>query len=33
MVIFDISQGKCENAFKIKRFDDGREFVTQAWVE
>jgi len=33
MVVFDISEGKCANAFKIKRFHDGREFITQAWVD
>ena len=33
IVIFDIEEGKCSNAFKIKKFNDGREFVTQAWVD
>jgi hypothetical protein len=33
MVIFDIVEGRCTNAFKIKRFDDGREFMTEAWID
>lgn len=33
MVIFDISEGRCTNAFKIKRFDDGRESMTEAWID
>lgn len=33
IVIFDIVEGKCTNAFKIKKFNDGREFVTQAWID
>lgn len=33
MVIFDISEGKCTNAFKIKKFNDGREFRTEAWID
>jgi calcineurin-like phosphoesterase len=33
MVIFDIEGGRCTNAFKIKRFDDGREFMTEAWID
>jgi calcineurin-like phosphoesterase len=32
-VIFDIEEGRCTNAFKIKRFDDGREFMTEAWID
>jgi len=31
MVVMDISEGKCTNAFKIKTFCDGREVVTEAW--
>jgi len=33
MVIFDISDGICHNSFKIKCFNDGREFITQAWKD
>ena len=33
IVIFDINDGKCENSFKIKRFNDGREFRTEAWID
>ncbi len=33
MVLFDIEGGRCTNAFKIKRFDDGREFMTEAWID
>ena len=33
MVVFDISDGKCSKAFKIKSFHDGREFITDAWVD
>ncbi|MDF1881920.1 TIGR00282 family metallophosphoesterase [Sulfurimonas sp. MAG313] len=33
MVIFDISAGKCTKAFKIKKFNDGREFQTEAWID
>jgi calcineurin-like phosphoesterase len=33
MVVFDINEGKCSKAFKIKKFNDGREFLTEAWVD
>ncbi len=33
IVIFDIEEGKCSKAFKIKRFNDGREFLTEAWTD
>ncbi len=33
MAVFDISEGKCSNAFKIKKFNDGREFITEAWID
>jgi len=33
IVIFDIEEGKCSNAFKIKKFKDGREFRTEAWID
>jgi len=33
IVVFDISEGKCSNAFKIKKFNDGREFLTEAWID
>jgi len=33
MVVFDITEGKCSHAFKLKKFNDGREFTTEAWVD
>jgi len=33
MVVFDIEDGKCSNAFKIKKLCDGREFITEAWID
>ena len=33
MVVFDFNEGKCSNAFKIKKFNDGREFLTEAWID
>jgi len=33
MAVFDISEGKCSNAFKIKKLNDGREFITEAWIQ
>jgi len=33
MAVFDFEEGKCTEAFKIKKFNDGREFITQAWVD
>ena len=33
MVVFDIHDGQCTDAFKVKKFNDGREFITHAWVD
>jgi len=33
IVVFDLSEGKCTNGFKIKKFSDGREFKTEAWID
>ena len=33
MTIMELEGGKCTDAFKIKQFDDGRRFVTQAWID
>ena len=33
MAVFDMSEGKCSNAFKVKTFNDKREFITQAWID
>ena len=33
MVVFDIKEGKCSKAFKIKKLNDGREFITEAWFD
>lgn len=33
MAVFDILDGKCSNAFKLKCFCDGREFLTEAWID
>ena len=32
-LIVDIKEGKALNAFKLKVFDDGREFRNNAWIE
>jgi 2',3'-cyclic-nucleotide 2'-phosphodiesterase len=29
----NLDQGKCTEAFKLKIFDDGRVFRTDAWIE
>jgi 2',3'-cyclic-nucleotide 2'-phosphodiesterase len=33
MLVCDIHDGKCTEAFKIKLLDDTRRFITQAWIE
>lgn len=33
MAVMELENGRCTAAKKIKRFDDGREMVTEAWVE
>lgn len=33
IVVFDMNDGQCSNAFKIKKFSDGREFKTDAWID
>ncbi|NOQ30540.1 MAG: TIGR00282 family metallophosphoesterase [Helicobacteraceae bacterium] len=33
MVVMDIEDGECNKSFKIKLFDDGRIFKTDAWVD
>jgi len=33
IAVMDISDGVCENAFKLKYFDDGRVMKTDAWIE
>ena len=33
IAIMDISEGKCEKAFKLKYFDDDRVIKSDAWVE
>lgn len=33
IAIMDFSDGKCESAFKLKIFDDGRVIRTDAWIE
>ncbi len=33
MVVFDIHEGRCSNAFKIKQFNDGRSFISEAWID
>ncbi|SFV56094.1 Phosphoesterase family protein [hydrothermal vent metagenome] len=32
-LIVDIEDGKAKSAYKLKRFDDGREFRSDAWIE
>ena len=33
VALMDFSEGKCESAFKLKYFDDGRVLKTEAWIE
>ena len=33
IAVMDFSDGKCTKAFKLKYFDDGRIFKTDAWIE
>jgi hypothetical protein len=33
IAIMDFNDGRCNSAFKLKIFDDGRVFKTQAWIE
>lgn len=33
IAIMDFSDGKCESAFKLKIFDDGKVIRTDAWIE
>ncbi len=33
MVVYELHDGKCEDAFKIKMFDNGEKIVTKAWIE
>ena len=33
MVVYELEDGKCVDAYKIKMFDDERKIVTQAWLE
>ncbi|MEA3371009.1 MAG: TIGR00282 family metallophosphoesterase [Campylobacterota bacterium] len=33
IAVMDINDGKCEAAFKLKQFDDGRLLRTDAWIE
>jgi hypothetical protein len=33
MVIYDIKNGKCEDTFKVKVFDDNTKIVTKGWIE
>ncbi len=33
MAVMELENGKCINAYKIKQFDDGRRFVSEAWVD
>ena len=33
IAIMDFNDGKCESAFKLKYFDDGRVIKTDAWIE
>jgi len=33
IAIMDLKDGKCEAAFKLKQFDDGRLMRTDAWIE
>lgn len=33
IAIMDFKNGKCEKAFKLKKFDDGNVIKTDAWIE
>lgn len=33
MVVYEIKDGKCEDTFKIKLFDDNTKIVTKGWIE
>ena len=33
MVVYDIKNGKCEDAFKIKMFDNETKIITKGWIE
>jgi metallophosphoesterase (TIGR00282 family) len=33
IVIMDLEDGKCQSAYKLKVFDDGRAIKTEAWIE
>jgi metallophosphoesterase (TIGR00282 family) len=33
MAVMELQEGRCVDAFKIKCFDDGREFITKAWMD
>ena len=33
IVIMDLEDGKCQSAYKLKVFDDGRVMKTEAWIE
>lgn len=33
MVVFEIENGLCKDAFKIKIYDEGEEIITKAWIE
>ncbi len=33
IAVFDIHEGICSKAFKIKKFNDGREFFSEAWID
>jgi metallophosphoesterase (TIGR00282 family) len=33
IAIMEFQEGKCESAYKLKVFDDGREIKTDAWIE
>ena len=33
MAVMELEGGKCIHAYKIKQFDDGRRFISEAWVD
>ena len=33
MVVYELHEGKCKDAFKVKIFDNGSKIVTPCWVE
>ncbi len=33
MAVMELEEGRCVNVYKIKQFDDGRQFVTKAWID